>query len=172
MKKYLTFLGLLFLAILSGCEKDDICAESTPTTPRLVINFFDQTNSSVAKNLTNFSAREISEENRLVFNPESEGEARFLTNANSIALPLRLDSDVTTYILTNFNGSSQQNTDTLTIDYSRMQIYVSRACGYKMNFSLTDVTRTGGNDANWIQTITNEQNTIENEDEAHLNFYF
>jgi len=32
---------LLFVFSLLGCEKDDICESTTPTTPRLVIEFYD-----------------------------------------------------------------------------------------------------------------------------------
>lgn len=173
MRKILVLGAVVAALFFSACEKDDICAGTTPTTPRLVIDFFDQTNSSVAKNLTNFSAREIDEQNRLVFNPELTGEARFFTSANSVSLPLRLDQDETTYIITNFNGNTNLvNTDTLTISYARREIYVSRACGYKVNFDLIDVTRDGGTDNNWIQNIIREQTNIETENEAHLTVYF
>ena len=32
------------LAFLVACEKDDLCAETTPTTPQLVISFKDANN--------------------------------------------------------------------------------------------------------------------------------
>ena len=31
----------LFLIVIFSCEKDDICSETTQTTPRLVIEFYD-----------------------------------------------------------------------------------------------------------------------------------
>ena len=40
MKKIFFLLIICFTAI-SGCEKDDICAADTPTTPTVVIEFFD-----------------------------------------------------------------------------------------------------------------------------------
>ena len=39
MKK--TFLHLLILIAFSSCEKDDICDANTVTTPRLIIDFYD-----------------------------------------------------------------------------------------------------------------------------------
>ena len=33
----------LFLIVLFSCEKDDICPDTTQTTPRLVIEFYDLT---------------------------------------------------------------------------------------------------------------------------------
>ena len=49
--KLLLLLGLTFS--LSSCEKDDICAESTPTTPKVVIEFYDAANPTTAKNVSN-----------------------------------------------------------------------------------------------------------------------
>ena len=42
MNKYL----VLFLIILTiyNCESDDICPESTLTTPRLIVTFYDEEN--------------------------------------------------------------------------------------------------------------------------------
>ena len=40
MKKIFA-LSLIVLLSLSGCEKDDICDANTPTTPRLVIDFYN-----------------------------------------------------------------------------------------------------------------------------------
>ena len=34
----------LFVFLISACEKDDICNEGTPGTPRVVIRFFDNDN--------------------------------------------------------------------------------------------------------------------------------
>jgi hypothetical protein len=35
--------------LLVACEKDDICAETTPTTPQLVITFKDANNINESK---------------------------------------------------------------------------------------------------------------------------
>ena len=51
MKKIIALL-LLFSAIIS-CERDDICPESTPTTPRLIIRFYDNTELSETKRVIN-----------------------------------------------------------------------------------------------------------------------
>ena len=49
MNKYL----ILFLIILTiyNCESDDICPESTLTTPRLIVTFYDEENPEERKNI-------------------------------------------------------------------------------------------------------------------------
>ena len=51
MKKII-LLVLLVVFAFSGCEKDDICDANTATTPRLVLSFYDISNSTVLKNVT------------------------------------------------------------------------------------------------------------------------
>ena len=36
----------------SNCEKDDICAEGTPVTPRIIIEFYNAAQPTVLKNIT------------------------------------------------------------------------------------------------------------------------
>jgi len=49
MSKYL-FLFLIILTIYN-CESDDICPESTLTTPRLIVTFYDIDNPEERKNI-------------------------------------------------------------------------------------------------------------------------
>ena len=55
MKKIKFF--ILFIAIsLINCERDDICAETTSTTPRLLIEFYDALSTDDLKNVALFSS--------------------------------------------------------------------------------------------------------------------
>ena len=48
--------SILFLALfILGCERDDICADGTPTTPQLLIDFFDATDTETVKSVTRLS---------------------------------------------------------------------------------------------------------------------
>ena len=47
------FLLLLLSVFFSSCEKDDICDTNTPTTPKIVIEFYDVANPTTLKNVTN-----------------------------------------------------------------------------------------------------------------------
>ncbi len=166
MKKYIIpSLLLIFAVSFWNCEKDDICAETTPTTPKLVINFYDASNPTVLKNVTNLGVVEPTFTTGFSFNA-----------VNSIAIPLRTNQNSTTirFVL---NGSDTDTTNDLfndiTFDYTTQQIYISRACGYKSNFNientiLTDVAAL----PNWISSVEIIQPNVENENETHVKILF
>ena len=72
MKKLISLL-LLFTFGLSSCEKDDICDANTPTTPRLVMTFYDISSPTKTKNVTNLKVIGDGMEEGIVFN-ESHAE--------------------------------------------------------------------------------------------------
>lgn len=164
MKKYIiTSLALLLAVSFWNCEKDDICAETTPTTPKLVIEFFDKLNGDNNKNLNNLQYFEINSTDTLTSNAVS-----------TLSIPLRTTENSTTFRLI-LNGNDDDLTndliDDITINYERNEIYVSRACGYKTNFILNDLdgfTTTN----NWIFVSGIANNIIDNEDETHVKIYF
>src|SRR5690606_30250630 len=133
MKRYIIPIVLMFLGFgaFSGCEKDDICSESTPTTPNMVIDFYEYLNPSVEKTFLKLEIIEIE-------NPET---ILVFENANSIKLPLRTNAEVSTYkfILTYTNiNTLVTNEDLLEFHYTTEQNYMRRACGYKADFTLKE----------------------------------
>lgn len=184
MKKIITFLVvILFACGFSACEKDDICSAETPTTPRLMIEFYG--GNDALKPVTNLKAQAVGEENGVVFNVTATGDARYLTNANAIALPLDLSADKVVYELTlNANDTTGVfiRKDTIEINYRRNTIYVSRACGYKMLFDLNTLpsgpagiilnNTTPQVPGNWIQSIFVVKPNLESENETHVKIYF
>lgn len=164
---------LLGFGAFSGCEKDDICAESTPTTPDMIIDFYEFLNPSVEKAFLKLEIIEIGNpENILVFE-----------STNSIKLPLQTNAEVSTYkfILTYTNINTQvTNEDLLEFRYTTEHIYVSRACGYKANFSLlasdsqhpNPTLTDSGEDEFWIKELIVRQPEITNENETHLDILF
>ena len=132
MKKIVFITLSLFLAVsFWNCEKDDICAEGTPVTPRLIIEFYDAANPTVLKNVTNLGIIEPTFTEGIPFNGVSK-----------IQVPLRTTADITTLNFTQ-NGSdtdtANDNIDAITFNYERINEYVSRACGYKTLFYLNDI---------------------------------
>jgi hypothetical protein len=95
-----------------------------------------------------------------------------------------LNEDVTEYSFTlNADDGSATNDriDTLKFNYSRNEIYVSRACGFKTTFNLSnDATQNAfilNNTPNatqgaWIDSILVLRPQIENENEAHIKIFF
>ncbi len=164
---------LLCFATFWGCEKDDICSESTPTTPKMVIDFYEFLNPSVKKS---FKKIEIID----VDNPTSILE---FSNTNKILLPLRTDSPQSTYVFrltyTNIN-TDVINEDLVEIRYTKDDVYISRACGYKTNFTLENSDPLNpnpnvtdyGNDELWIKEYIVRQSVITNENETHLDILF
>lgn len=157
---------MLLAFSFSGCEKDDICDEATATTPRITIEFYDFANPLTLKNVTNIG----------VFSPPLT--TGFSANAVSkISIPLNTATETTVY---NFiqNGSdtitTNDNTDVVTFNYSKNTVFVSRACGYKITFDLTNTNAnlltTDSN--NWIKNIIITKPNIVNENETHIKIYF
>ncbi len=184
MKKY--FLILLAVIGLSGCEKDDICDSSTPTTPRLVIEFYDFNNPAVLKPVTDLKVMGTGAAEPIVFNDalEEDNEERYLANANKIMLPLKINDDTAEYTLTLNSGNDVLDVaDVIKLNYTRTSEYVSRACGFKTLFRLnpdvndnTSPLIINGNPAanagNWIRNVEIVKSNLETENETHVKIYF
>jgi hypothetical protein len=167
MKKIVFIILSLLLAVsFWNCEKDDICAEGTPVTPRLIIEFYDAANPTVLKNVTNLGVIE-----------STLTEGFGFTGVSKIQVPLRTTADFTSL---NFiqNGSdtntTNDNIDAITFNYDRVDEYISRACGFKTLFFLNDTNAIvlTPDSNNWIQNIIITQTNIETENEVHVKIYF
>lgn len=167
MKKIL--LLLLLTLSFSGCEKDDICDGSTPTTPRLIVECYDVSSPTTLKAVNNL----------LIVAPGFTQGIAF-NGVSKIQVPLKTTEDSTTF---NFiqNGAdtntANDNLDVVQLNYTRSNVFVSRACGYKTVF---DLNATGGfvrtdnpaPDTFWIQNFSIATTNIETENEVHVKIYF
>jgi hypothetical protein len=173
MKKIIVLLFVMVYS-LSSCEKDDICDANTLTTPRLVISFYDVTNSSVLKNVTNLKITGEGMTDGVVFKGSD------LVNGSTVSIPLKTDANVTTFSLILNSGNSNPalvNEDILKFNYARENLFVSRACGFKTNYTLDPQTPYVHTDAatadqKWIQYLAVKNSSIANENETHLEIYF
>ena len=174
MKKIILLAVFLFSLSFTGCEKDDICDANTVTTSRLVISFYDVTNSSVLKNVTNL---------KIVGEGMTEGvsfNGSTLINGSTVSIPLKTDVDTTTFSLILNSGNSNSalvNEDILKLNYVRENIFVSRACGFKTIYTLDPLNPYTHTDAaipdlKWIQYISVKNSIIDNENETHLEIFF
>ncbi|MFT3793170.1 DUF6452 family protein [Flavobacterium sp.] len=181
MKKIFALL-LLIAFTLPGCEKDDICDESQNTTPRLVISFYDAASRQTLKKVTNLRVIADGQDEPIVFFTTAVGEGRYRTSESTIKIPLNVSTDAVKFYFTNNDGNETfTNTDTLQFNYSRNNIYISRACGYSIFFLLNQGTDNPAyilNDNSpdspeaWIKDIDVENYSLISENETHLKIYF
>lgn len=164
MKK-IAFITLSLLLAVSfwNCEKDDICAEGTPVTPRVIIEFFDATNPTTPKNVTNLGVISPGFTEGFAFNGTNKIEVPLRTNVGTTELDFVLNGAD--------NDPANDEAITLTFNYERSNVFISRACGYKTIFNLIDVLPTDFT-GTWISSLTIEQPNIIDENETHIKIYF
>lgn len=190
MRKVLRKVSLLSLLLLiTACERDDICAEGTPTTPRVLIGFYDIANQDEFKpvsRLTAYGEDLVLDENGQPTQPVTNSAATlvFNTNTTELALPLLVGTEgeevVTRFVLeqsTNLrlddNVNTSSNEDILELRYKPQFVYVSRACGYKSVFTELEVVPISDSD-NWIINVAINENingTVENENTIHVQIF-
>jgi len=177
MKYYkVLIIPILLIAMLSiSCERDDICPDATPTTPRLIIDLLDALNPDTKKNGFDLVVIGVDNDD---FLPDY-----IFQDTDDLILPLRTDDNTTEYILikeasVNDNGTPNDNTDDfvdgnqdrITLNYSREEVFVSRACGFKTIFKNVTLTIVQDGD-NWMlsrEPLTDNQ-SVEDETTTHFN---
>ncbi|WP_179317723.1 DUF6452 family protein [Winogradskyella undariae] len=192
--KNVKFLILLIAIALINCERDDICASTTQTTPRLIVEFYDATDTDELLNvsrITVYGEGLVTDDDGNIIEPLEESDATLLfnENANTIELPLIIGAEgveatiTTRYVLEkdtdlrieDEDDTTNSNIDIIEITYNTEFVYVSRACGYKSNFNSLGVSReTETNGDNWISNIEIEetiQQSIEDENTTHVRIY-
>ncbi len=165
MKK-LKFTVLLFIVFLgiNACEKDDICVDGN--TPLMVIRFYDNnTDDDTLKAPPNLRVRgQIANDTLGSIIPN--------TAADSIQLPLRIEALSTIFSLTT-NATADvlnDNEDIITFTYTTKEVFISRACGFIANYESLSQTLTADTN-NWIKRIEISNDTIENQNAAHVKIY-
>ena len=164
-------ISLLILASLWSCERDDICAAATPTTPHLIVRFYNINDRAETKTVRHMSVNAENNLNYLVYD----------RTVDSIVLPLKLDAldnvNTSRFVLTrdadydtDDDPITVSSTEIIEVNYTPELIYVSRACGYKSIFNDLSATR-ATDPSNWIIDIEVINTTINNEDAAHINIY-
>ena len=179
MKKISLLILMMFIVGNYSCERDDICPGSTPTTPRLLIDFLDSTDQDNMKNV--FDLVVIGVENNTTL--ESPLSDYVFVDTDNVILPLKTTDNTTEYILVkeatvNDNGTPDDtsddfvdgNQDRIEISYSREQVFVSRACGFKTVFKNVTLTIVDDGD-NWMlsKTPLTDNQSVEDETTTHFN---
>lgn len=181
MKRIATFISLILLVtlIVWSCERDDICAEETPTTPHLIIRFYDIIEQDQLKGVRQLTVAGLNDDGTLGDLIPVNG-----TNTDSIAIPLRFQQEnietVTRFqferdsdFATNDNPDNDSNIDIIEVRYTPQFVYVSRACGYKSVFSLAPpggISKEIDAD-NWVKSFEIINQSIDNEIAAQVIIY-
>jgi len=160
MHKKIFFYSLLII-FLFNCEKDDICLEGTPGTPRLIIRFFDQNEKVTLKSLSNVTIKALGED-----------EEYIVFSGDSLGIPLKLVSNSTIYTFSHFDDTAnQEKVDTLKFNYKREDYYINRACGFLSNLIFTTPAIEIMDKESDFLGFNILKDTIKNENQAHLAIY-
>ena len=128
----LILLTMSFLII--SCEKDDICPESTQTTPQLVVTFYDLLDPQQSKTVESLAVYAI-KDSELILIENING-----INTDSIAIPLRNDIGVSNFrFIKNYSVEGNiifGDLNHVYIDYEMTDVFISRACGFITNYSI------------------------------------
>lgn len=167
MKRFVSYFFsiLVFSMLFSACQRDDICSETTQTTPLLNIKFFNIENPGFAKNVNNLNIKAAGQDSSYF---------KSSVNSASISIPLKTNSQNLTYYFT-LNSDTEgvtPNTDTLKFSYVPQDLYTNRACGYRVVFNGFQAFVIQENDnKNWIKNISLKTTNITHEDTTHLYIY-
>ncbi|MDV6166986.1 DUF6452 family protein [Flavobacterium sp. DG1-102-2] len=175
MKRLVASIAVLLIvsAYLLSCEKDDLCADGSPITPQLVVNFYQRDNTTQVKRVSNFK----------VYIEGTNDTLPFRRGDSLIKMPLKNDADkvkwTILYRLAQTGADSLTFIDDFEISYKRTQTYVSRACGFRNTFLLDPentpnpvITHHPENPGTFISDKNIINPNVENENEAHINIYF
>jgi hypothetical protein len=174
-KKFRIYFFLFGIIFLCSCESDDVCDSTIPTTPSLVIEFYDATNTSTLKTTTNLKITEVGNTDALVSNQ----------NVTKLSIPLKSNANIVKYefasnanILTGGILNPAINKDIVTFNYTTKDVYISRACGYKTTYEigefnyLNNIVDFQGENSKWIKNVQLLTKIIDNETQVHLKIFF
>ena len=149
---------ILILFFFISCEPDDICLESNEDTPNLILKFVDS----------------FSGENKSVSNLRIKGinniEDFFVGTVDSISIPLNNYENTSSFSFTKEFESNKSNEDLIYFNYARNNVYISRSCGYKMEYDIENIIIENDN-SNWIEDAIIETRTVNNEISHHVKIY-
>lgn len=158
---FILCLGIFF----TNCERDDICAAGTSTTPRLIIQFFDDEIRSETKTVTNLKVQSTIEGSEAFFD---------LNTTDSIAIPLNTEAINTEFqFVSNSGDETEENIDIISFQYTTEEEYVSSACGFKVVYKgLTKTDPDSDTDTDiWIKEINIQQSDVLDESTTHVYIY-
>ena len=159
-KNTIFLLVFAIMALIIACERDDICPPGTPTTPKLIIEFFDVEDSEENKSVVDLS-----------YVPDGSTDTISIGTTDSIALPLNTNANTTNFkLIRNTGNTNFENSDEVEFIYQVNDVYINRACSFKAVYSELSAIRTPETPLtnNWIRSIIVEELDVENEQVTHV----
>lgn len=153
MKNVLWIFGVLML--LTSCGSDDDICLGQESTPRLKLKFRNANNQLYTADTLYVDVD---------YGKKTLTNIIYAANVDSVFVPLRIDESPYTDIY--FRTRREQAGSKLRVNYDKKSIYVSPACGFKINYENLKGTLLQSNPVQDIQT-TNTTLT----DENSINFY-
>jgi hypothetical protein len=100
-----------------------------------------------------------------------------LINGSTVSIPLKTNADATTFsFILNSGSTNPALVNILKFNYAREELFVSRACGFKTEYTLDPRTPYVLTDAavgdQKMEYIAVKNSIIANENETHLEIYF
>lgn len=160
--------SLILMLVLPflGCEKDDICVDGD--TPLLIVRFYDAADTVSLKQVNGLRVIGIGNGN-----PVDTFSDRSATD--SIGLPLRLDSNTTSFafILNSADdgdGLETGNPDTLSFQYDIQSQFISRACGFVGTYENLQQSVLPDSES-WISDVEVTRAFVQFSDSAHVKIF-
>ena len=145
---------LICFFILFSCEPDDLCLETYPDTPKLIIKFFD--NVSQESTIINNLIIEDIDRNLVLYNGTTD----------SISIPLNYTKQQTS-----LNFIYDTNLDKVYVNYGVNEVFVSKGCGYRMEYLLENIIVENDNE-NWISSLKILNQNVVEESNHHVKIFF
>ena len=94
----------------------------------------------------------------------------FIGTVDSISIPLSNYQNTTPFSFTKEFDSNQANEDLIYFNYVRNNVYISRSCGYKMEYEIENIIVENDN-LNWIEDSIIEKRVVNDENSHHVKIY-
>lgn len=148
-----------------ACEKDDICVDGD--TPLLVIRFYDIADTTELRPVP--SLRVIGLGQSTVVNTFGDR-----SSTDSIAIPLKISDSSTDFVFIRNSADEDDaetgNIDTLRFNYETREVFISRACGYVVNYESL-AGDLPADTSPWVQNLSIVNPNVQNQSSAHVKIF-
>lgn len=170
------FLLVSLVVVMANCEKDDICVDGD--TPLLVIGFYNVNDPESFKAVNTLRIRELSTGDSIndIFEEGQQFHQDRRTVSDSTEIPLNAATTSSAYefiINSADDGTTGDETgiiDTVEFNYTVVENFISRGCGFVANYAELDTSNTVFT-RGWIQKIEIADTTVDATNQIHVKIF-